>query len=327
MSCVAALFLFAFSVRWTDVWDQLRGVGPMGLVILFPPAAIFCSQVVGWAAILRRLGHGVSLARLALISLGNQAQRMALPGGVAVAEPMQIWALDRWSDVGVESAVTSVTTKRVLTWLTNGIVSGAALVVVIAAGEGATGLAKSHPAVWALAVATVGLLATSALVVASMRTERLLVVVRRGLALLPSQRLRAWLDATSRGWEETARRMARAVGSPLALAWPSLWFLASWLIDVAETWLLLWVLGRPLPWVECLVIEVLAGLLKSLAFASPGGLGAQDVGYAMMLSAYGVPGAAELAMSFVILKRGKEAVWTVIGLAAVTTWPLSRRPT
>jgi len=326
--CTVALILFVAAVDWSSVMAQLRAVGPVGLVILAPPVAIFATQVMGWAAILKRLGHRVPLTKLAMISLGSQAQRMALPGGVAIAEPTQIWVLARWAGIGVQSALTSVTTKRVLTWLTNGLVTAAAMAVVLhGASSGVVTPEPGHAILWALSAATLGLLGTSTVVLVTMRTRRLLATIRRGLAALPIPRLRSWLDATSRGWERTAQRMAEAVRSPAALIGPSLWLLASWLVDVAETWLLLTILGHPFPWLDCLVIEVCAGLLKSLAFASPGGLGAQDVGYAAMLRAYGVPEAADLAMAFVLLKRAKEVVWTLLGFAAMATWRLSDRAT
>jgi len=45
----------------------------------------------------------------------------------------------------------------------------------------------------------------------------------------------------------------------------------------------------------------------------PAGLGVQDVGYVLCLTALGVPDATTVGTAFVLLKRGKDLFWILLG--------------
>jgi hypothetical protein len=61
--------------------------------------------------------------------------------------------------------------------------------------------------------------------------------------------------------------------------------------------------------------DALLALARALAFWTPAGLGVQEGGYALFLGWAWGPETAAAAGAFVLLKRGKEAVWILIGLA------------
>ena len=50
------------------------------------------------------------------------------------------------------------------------------------------------------------------------------------------------------------------------------------------------------------------GLLRSVAFFTPAGLGVQDLGYATALG-----GAPDAVLAFTLLKRCKELFWVAVG--------------
>jgi hypothetical protein len=55
----------------------------------------------------------------------------------------------------------------------------------------------------------------------------------------------------------------------------------------------------------------------------PAGLGVQDTGYVLCLRALAVPDAATVGAAFVLLKRGKDLFWVLLGFLLLG---LGRRP-
>jgi uncharacterized membrane protein YbhN (UPF0104 family) len=62
-----------------------------------------------------------------------------------------------------------------------------------------------------------------------------------------------------------------------------------------------------------MVIETALILVRALAVPVPAGLGVQDAGYVLCLRALGVPDATTVGTAFVLLKRGKDLFWVVLG--------------
>ncbi len=90
---------------------------------------------------------------------------------------------------------------------------------------------------------------------------------------------------------------------------------AGWLVRGVETWLFLRLLGADVPFLAALVVETAIIVVRSVAVPVPAGLGVQDVGYVLCLRALGVPDATTVATAFVLLKRGKDLFWILLGFA------------
>lgn len=94
---------------------------------------------------------------------------------------------------------------------------------------------------------------------------------------------------------------------------PLFTFLLVWLLEAAETFLILYLLGVHLPWTTVGGLEVSVSLLRNLVFMVPAGIGVQDLGYLAFLRALHVPDVVNVAAAFVLLKRGKECCWAITG--------------
>jgi uncharacterized membrane protein YbhN (UPF0104 family) len=90
---------------------------------------------------------------------------------------------------------------------------------------------------------------------------------------------------------------------------------AGWVVRGAETWLFLRLLGADVSFLAALVVETSIILVRSAAVPVPAGLGVQDVAYVLCLQALGVPDAVNVATAFVVLKRGKDLAWILLGFA------------
>ena len=100
-----------------------------------------------------------------------------------------------------------------------------------------------------------------------------------------------------------------------ALVVPMLLYAAGWLVRGVETYLFLRLLGADVPFTTALVVETAIIVVRSVAVPVPAGLGVQDVGYVLCLRALGVPDATTVGTAFVLLKRGKDLFWILVGFA------------
>ena len=74
-------------------------------------------------------------------------------------------------------------------------------------------------------------------------------------------------------------------------------------------------LGVDVPLAAALVVETSIIVVRSVAVPVPAGLGVQDVGYVLCLKALGVAEATTVGTAFVLLKRGKDLFWILLGFA------------
>jgi len=89
-----------------------------------------------------------------------------------------------------------------------------------------------------------------------------------------------------------------------------------WLATVAETYVFLWGLGVRVDLVTAVVIQALTLGIKAATFFVPGSIGTQEGGHVLIFIGLGLSGQAALAFS--LLRRGRQAVWILIGLATFT---------
>jgi len=72
-----------------------------------------------------------------------------------------------------------------------------------------------------------------------------------------------------------------------------------------------------------MVIETALILVRAMAVPVPAGLGVQDTAYVLCLKALGVPDATTVGAAFVLLKRGKDLFWILLGFLLLG---VGRRP-
>ena len=105
--------------------------------------------------------------------------------------------------------------------------------------------------------------------------------------------------------------MAKLGGSRRATWSASAAFFGCWLLESADTALLLRLLGAPTDVAMAVGAEVGISLVRAIGNVAPASLGLQDAGYATLLPAMGV--SLDLAAAFVVMKRAKELLWIGAG--------------
>jgi hypothetical protein len=105
-------------------------------------------------------------------------------------------------------------------------------------------------------------------------------------------------------------------------------YLLGWLAEAVEVFVIISFLGGPASLLSAIAIGALSVLIKGGTFFIPGSLGAQDGGNLLLLRAFGYSDLT--GMTFALLRRFRELVWIIIGLACLAFLgkkpPGSQRP-
>ena len=91
--------------------------------------------------------------------------------------------------------------------------------------------------------------------------------------------------------------------------------IAAWFGGAVGAWVILTLIGHPLPFLSVVAIESLLFAIRNAAFMVPGGLGVQEGAYALIGPLFGLP--AEVALALSLLKRGRDLT---VGIPALLTW-------
>lgn len=88
-------------------------------------------------------------------------------------------------------------------------------------------------------------------------------------------------------------------------------YFAGWLGDALEIFLVSHLLGMPIDFGQAIAVEAFISVAKALGIFVPGALGVQESGIVFLAYLFGLPPA--LAVSYAIIRRGREVVYALIG--------------
>lgn len=287
---------------------------------LLPFALLLTVDATAWAVALDVRPTAGLLGRLIQARLGIEAVSLTVPGSILVADGIAPVVFGRASNLPVSAAVAGVAIKK---W---GIILGHVAVLWLAAAVGGSyfeHLAASE----GVSFAPEPTLIISGAVALGMAAW-LWVVLSRGAV----ERLRRLLAHTPFGWMRSLMARAEA-GAARADTHAHGFFGGSrarigtlvtlstlvWLVESLEVYVLFRILGADPSPADVLAMEALLTVVRTLAFFSPGGLGAQEFAYlALIPPLLGVEGAA-LASGFVVLRRLRDVVTIGLGYLSLAT--------
>ena len=138
--------------------------------------------------------------------------------------------------------------------------------------------------------------------------------VHRGLDRLGGRWLGSWLERNALRFQRTDEGLAAFFRHERMGLVPSIvLYELGWFVRSLETWLFLRLVGVDVPLAAAMVIETALILVRAMAVPVPAGLGVQDAGYVLCLRALAVPDATTVGAAFVLLKRGKDLFWILLG--------------
>jgi Lysylphosphatidylglycerol synthase TM region len=292
----------------------LARVGGAGVLIVVPQFLYLFVESLGWRMAFEGMGRRLPLFGLFRARLATEALAQTLPMGVVFCESMKPALLARTCGADLPTSLAGMVARKwllvgsqslyvgsfaLLSWPVLSSISGAIL--------GRTGL----PYALLGAAGLLLLLAASSYV--CLAHGRLASRLHARLSGLPFPWLKARLAPLESRFTRTDGQLqdffATAFRSPL----PLLTFLLGWVLEAADTFLILYLLGVRLPWTTVGALEVSSSFLRNVVFMVPAGLGVQDLSYLTFLQALQVADALNVAAAFLLLKRCKEVFWAVCG--------------
>lgn len=292
-----------------EIWAVLTSISPWTLAVLvaFNALAMLVFSSRWWLA-LRAQGHRLPYWTIFRYRMTAFAISYFTPGTQFGGEPLQVYAVTSRHAVPVASAIASVALDKLFELIANFTFLVLGILVIL----GEQLFISLSPGAGTLAAGGMMLLPVVYLILLWKGRQPLswllgLISGRLSLEGSGHRRIRA-IQEVIEGAEAQIHSLFRR--QPLQILGIVGVSALIWLFSLAEFRLALWVLGAPLD-----LWQVMAALTASrLAFLTPipGGLGALEMGQALMLQAMGFDPAIGLAMSLWI--RVRDTGLGLIGL-------------
>jgi glycosyltransferase 2 family protein len=314
---LAALLLLGLVFRHAHV-ARIRSLLVAAPWLLATPVfylGVLACDALGWRRLVMSPGRPPSWRRLLEVRTAAEALGLSLPSGGVLAEGVAVYLLRSACGIPAGLAVASLAARRFYIFFSFGLALtasaavGHSLLTSISArviGRGGLG--------WLVALGAAFMLLVAFGLRAALLGGELAGRMVRALARLPIRGVRRWLEPRVAAFSEVDRQVETALagrrGGP---AVTTLCYLGIWLAESCETFFILGLLGAGLSFRTVFSFEAPLTLLRGLSFFTPSGLGIQDLGYLAFLKGLGVRHAIDVGGAFVLVKRGKEVFWIIIG--------------
>jgi uncharacterized membrane protein YbhN (UPF0104 family) len=321
-AALLAVGILFHALAGADFARVLMLVGHAGgwvVLALVPHVFAVAFDVTAWRVLIGEIAKP-PIAALVRVRLRCDAFGATLPGGPLIAESMAPMWLSRW--MSVDTGVATVAGRKCFV----GFAEGLYLLASFAVGFSILG-ARAEALPWVVLGLGLGMMVLFGGTSLALASGSIAARIHALLASLPIPPLRAWIDDRARSFRSTDERFGALFrSSPRRLVAACLLFVGCWSVEAVETWILLQLLGAHLPLGTVFAFEASVSLLRSIGCFAPGGLGVQDLGYVAAFGAVGVPDVVNVGAAFVVLKRTKEVVWSLIGYSTFFSPARSVRP-
>jgi glycosyltransferase 2 family protein len=319
LGVAVAFAVLGWTFRDLDVAQVSRVIGRSGGAVLFwalvPMGVALAIESLGWAWAFWRSGHPVPFIGVWRARVTSEALALTLPAGMLFCESTKPFLLARHCGLSAEVSVAGMAARKYL------LLASQAVYISVFALLGAPFLQRASSGVIGRPGLSAGLLGVGAIVfltaIASgvfLRDGRLADRVRALLSLLPFAGLKGRLERSRGRFVQTDGELRKFFrGSLLEASIPALPFLASWVLEAVETYLILRLIGVDLPFEAVAALEVALSFTRHVTFLLPAGLGVQDLGYVAFLRALGADDPLVMGAAFVLIKRAKECSYALLG--------------
>jgi uncharacterized protein (TIRG00374 family) len=298
-----------------------------GLKLVLVPLPFCLAQLTDARAcqlLFQRLEPPPRFARMFQSQVAGEASTLALPMGFLVGESLRPWLLSGGNRARLASSIAAVTGRKTLLIISEGVWIGLALLLAPNAASQLSQHWLGGPWLMVLsALLSVVLISIGLFVLTALGGGHLAGVLFQRLARLVPARLRPRVQRAEAYFTRTDAQLARVFAAPRKqLLFPALSYLAVWVLEGVEVWLILKLLHVDVPLTTAFYVEAMVASCRSLLPVTPAGLGVQDAGYVAAFTALGIPGALGVGAAFCLAKRTRELCWCALGAAC---WALARR--
>lgn len=319
LALLAGVALFGWLLTETDlaaVADIVIRVGWAGaaaIVAVF--AAGFGAEIVAWALIFP--GRPLTapwFGALWLVNMVGEAFNVVLPFGSLGGEPFKALLLKRHYRIPYpESSSTLFLMQTILAMAE----APFALIGVILAVR----LPMLSPELKTIMV-------IAALVLTVLMALTLLALHKRWLGdfnrEVEASRWGEKLSHVVAGMDEAEEQMFAFVRrNPMRFAASLGLFFLNWVAGAVEVWVIMILMGHPLSFGDCWIMEAAVVLVRSATFFIPANLGSFEAATVFVTVPF--TGSADIGLALALIRRARELFWSALGLA-IGGWYNLRQP-
>ncbi|MGA8261665.1 MAG: flippase-like domain-containing protein [Arenicellales bacterium] len=310
LALLAGLALLGWLLSQTDLAAAARLVthigwgGAAAVIVVF--AAGFAVEVGAFALIfVRRTLSAAWFRDLWLVNMLGEALNVVMPFGALGGEPFKAVLLKRHYRVPFVESASALVLMQTLLSLMEALFALIGVILAVRAHLLPTGIETAMTS----AAVVFSLLLALALLAIHMRWLASL------LRWLETSRWGGRLTRVIAGLNDLEHRMFTFVRRHPARFGASLFlFFLNWLAGAVEVWLILHLLGSPLPFLQCWVIEAAVALTGSATVFIPANLGSFEAVTVFVTAAF--TGSPEIGLALALVRRARQLFWSGLGLAA-----------
>ncbi|HSD65968.1 MAG TPA: lysylphosphatidylglycerol synthase domain-containing protein [Vicinamibacteria bacterium] len=328
LPALVSLALLAWVLRSADLGRALGLVRSLGWrlpLLLLPNLFAGLAETAGWWVSFARFGGRPSFPRLFAVRVMVDALMLGLPSGSVVSETVQPYLLKRRCDVPLETGIVATVARKFFVVVSHGLFLALATVLawpLLDQDSAATIGRQGLP--WLLLLTSFVLVGAAVAGVLATAHGRVADRLRRGLDRIGGRWLGSWLERNATRFQRTDEGLTAFFARKRMGLVPSIAvYEIAWLVRSVETWAFLRLVGVEITLPAAMVIETALILVRAMAVPVPAGLGVQDAGYVLCLRGLAVPDATTVGAAFVVLKRGKDLCWILLGFLLLG---VGRRP-
>jgi len=296
------------------IFNVLEHLGWLTPLIVLPYLCSYLLDNIGWWWILRREFATLpgnphrppDMLQLFGMRAAGEAVNAITPTAYLGGEPLKAWLLQRYN-IPFAPALASALVSKTALLLTQGCYVFIALLVA---------LHRWWPAFPLFLAAAVGIafgILAFRLMIGAQRRDlfgSLLAFLRRWSG---RSALLAPLEADVHALDDFLREFYHSRLRDFSIC--CLFHFLGWVVGSLEVYLALWLLHHPVNLARAFAIDALSGVAKLGVIIVPGSLGVQEAGQILIFVAFGLT--APLAVTFGLLRRGRELLWIGYGLAVL----------
>lgn len=311
---------FVWRAGPAEVVGVFRQLGWWLPVALLPFLLVYVLDTLGWRFAFGGTGEHPAFPLLLRVRWAGEAVNNVVPTGYVGGEAVKALLLTRRGTSGL-AATSSVVVGKTLQ------VTAQVLFIALGAGLAFWLLPAASPTRTGMAWVA-GLAALVVVGLFWIQSHGIFKFVQRLLAVLPfrvrglesrQDQLRAVDERIRRFYQREPRFVAASTAS----------YFLGWLGDALDLWIASHLLGFPLDFATAIAIESFITVAKALGIFVPGAIGVQESGVWLLFQLFGL--GQPQAAAYALLRRGRELIYTAIGLALLYretgTWSWLRSPT
>jgi len=308
---ILLLGLIIRNVNLDEIVFWIARLGLQGLIIVLVIYALaFLCDVISWQLAFRSLAMNLQwLNRLFLVRLIGEAFNTVIPSASVGGEPLKAVILKNSYQISYRESGASLIIARTVNMLSLILFLGIGFILLLSSPM----FTRSYQI-----TAGIGLTIITLGTILFYLVQRFQVISLTGTWLSTTRSgsrveklLHIIYDVDRHLLEFYASNHAKFI-TALGLSW------LNWLLGVVEIYVVMTMIGYPLGFMDCWIIETMAQLIRTGTFFIPASIGAQE-GIFMLMGAI-VTGNPSLGVAVSVIRRIRELIWVAMGLVILWGW-------